>query len=475
MLRRLSIAAFLLPVLGWFLAAQLGNAQVLKFQVSPLTATLAPRQNKRFTAGSPKDTVKWLVNGVPNGNALVGHIVTGEQRNQAVYTAPDVIPEPNTVEIKATSGTSESSAKITLANPKPSVAKVDPTEVHEGAELVIYGEHFVGNSRATIGRNNLSCRYDKIRSALTCKLAVVQETGSLKLRVTNPTPGGGPSEEMAVTVNPATASNNAANADKEPPSGGEQPRPVTQSFIILRPSMSVPPAFLWCCIIGSCLSTVALFLSIWRLNAAGASRTTPLDALQNKVNGLGRQVSSARSQYDDLAKRVNRPPTPLRTPPPPRPTPPSQYFQPSSESPLEGRLHAGGLAPQEREEPARPTFALGGSNPELKQPTSLRDTILEDYYRARSSPGAARDQFEAKYSYLRITCTNHEEWRLNKGITLRFQKDDYGWYLLVSVLEAGWPFRGSPKISAASGNLSKAYSSTRMAAPTAYDLPAPRP
>jgi hypothetical protein len=66
-------------------------------------------------------------------------------------------------------------------------------------------------------------------------------------------------------------------------------------------------------------------------------------------------------------------------------------------------------------------------------PASSPDQLVEAYHVARTSPDRnARDDFESRYPYVRISCINHDEWQFHKNTALRFQASDFGWYLVVS-------------------------------------------
>ena len=81
--------------------------------VSPATASVKIRTTRQFTAtvqNSPNQSVTWAVNGVTGGNATVGTIST-----TGLYLAPNSVPSPSKVQVKATSvGTPSASGTATL-------------------------------------------------------------------------------------------------------------------------------------------------------------------------------------------------------------------------------------------------------------------------------------------------------------------------------------------------------------------------
>ena len=93
---------------------------VVTVAVSPSAATVPLGTSKAFTStvtGSPNKAVIWSVNGLTGGSMTVGTIsVTG------VYVAPNMVPAPGKVTVRATSLASASAfaqATVTLASNPP--------------------------------------------------------------------------------------------------------------------------------------------------------------------------------------------------------------------------------------------------------------------------------------------------------------------------------------------------------------------
>jgi hypothetical protein len=102
--------------------------------MSPTSAALQVGTQVKLAGGviGPADTrVDWQVNGIANGNSTVGTIAPGSH-NTAVYTAPNKVPNPATVTIKAVSHAEPdkyASCPMTVSLNTPTVATVTLTPV----------------------------------------------------------------------------------------------------------------------------------------------------------------------------------------------------------------------------------------------------------------------------------------------------------------------------------------------------------
>jgi hypothetical protein len=102
--------------------------------MSPTSAALQVGTQVKLAGGviGPADTaVEWQVNGIANGNSTVGTIAPGSH-NTAVYTAPNRVPSPATVTIKAVSHAEPdkyASCPMTISLNTPTVATVTLTPV----------------------------------------------------------------------------------------------------------------------------------------------------------------------------------------------------------------------------------------------------------------------------------------------------------------------------------------------------------
>ncbi|MGA8153943.1 MAG: hypothetical protein WB952_23530 [Terriglobales bacterium] len=97
--------------------------------ISPVIAAVQIGKTLDFSAaviGPAVKSVHWAVNLIDNGDATVGRIVaTG--KDTAVYTAPELVPNPAKVEIEAISNsdlTSQAVALVTISKKPPNIANV---------------------------------------------------------------------------------------------------------------------------------------------------------------------------------------------------------------------------------------------------------------------------------------------------------------------------------------------------------------
>jgi hypothetical protein len=86
--------------------------------ISPTAPSLTVNQTQQFTAtvsGTGNTAVTWRVNGIVGGNSAVGTITTA-----GLYTAPALVPSPNTLTVTATSvadSTKVATATVTITSP----------------------------------------------------------------------------------------------------------------------------------------------------------------------------------------------------------------------------------------------------------------------------------------------------------------------------------------------------------------------
>src|SRR5262245_49953790 len=105
----------------------MGTGGEIRVNIQPKSATLRAGEVQRFVgyvSGATRPGVTWTVNGIPGGDAAVG-VIDGT----GLYTAPATLPSPSSFLITATSVASPgdtASANVTLLNPVPVVAYLDP-------------------------------------------------------------------------------------------------------------------------------------------------------------------------------------------------------------------------------------------------------------------------------------------------------------------------------------------------------------
>lgn len=121
-----------------------------------------------------------------------------------MFTAPDIPPANNVVEIEAVSGSSVGKAQVALLNPVPVVSSVDPKKLTYGEQAItIRGNGFVSGCQVKMGGPSLPTKF-----VSTGQLSVVAKIGfvtgsTVAFTVANPDPGGDVSAPAAVIVGPA--------------------------------------------------------------------------------------------------------------------------------------------------------------------------------------------------------------------------------------------------------------------------------
>jgi uncharacterized protein (DUF1800 family) len=194
-------------------SAQVVNATGISVQVSPATATMLAGGQQPFSAtvtGSTDQSVTWSVNGVAGGT-----IATGTITAQGMYTAPAVLPNPNTITISAASvadTTKQGTSAVTLQNPIPVLTRLDPNPMGVGGfAITLIGSGFGGGATVTFGGQALKTVFVSPTELTATGTAAVAQVGSVPVTVTNPNPGGGTSGVlMAQIVNNGTVISAAA-------------------------------------------------------------------------------------------------------------------------------------------------------------------------------------------------------------------------------------------------------------------------
>lgn len=119
--------------------------------VSPTTASVPVGGTQQFTAtvtGTTNTLVTWTVNDVVGGNPTVGTI-----SNIGLYTAPNAIPSPSTVSVKAASqadSTKSASATVTITAPAVGLMSLSPIVAMQNSQaftLTANGSGFTPNSQ----------------------------------------------------------------------------------------------------------------------------------------------------------------------------------------------------------------------------------------------------------------------------------------------------------------------------------------
>jgi uncharacterized protein (DUF1800 family) len=194
---------------------QVGAAGKVKVTVSPVSAQISAGATLQFAYGivgaTQTSAVKWSVNGVLNGNTTVGTITNG-----GIYTAPNSLPNPNTISVTATSledTTATSTAAVTLVNPSPIVVSVLPTSIPVGDfTLVVTGSKFVNGAVVTFAGAFLPTTFVSANELTATGTATAAQTGTVQVTVINPAPGSLMSNQFPLIVGnpPNTLSATAA-------------------------------------------------------------------------------------------------------------------------------------------------------------------------------------------------------------------------------------------------------------------------
>ncbi len=140
------------------------------------------------------------VNGIPGGNSTVGTI-----SSTGLYTAPAVIPTPDSVTITSTSvqypTAPQGSVSLQIWNPIPVLSSVTPTGFSEGStQVTVNGSQFVYGAQINWNGALVSTTY--ISSTQLVAQIAAPNPGTYPLLVTNPDPGSANSSPLALKVGP---------------------------------------------------------------------------------------------------------------------------------------------------------------------------------------------------------------------------------------------------------------------------------
>jgi uncharacterized protein (DUF1800 family) len=150
-----------------------------------------------LTLGSP---MTFSVNGIPGGNSEIGTI-----DNKGLYTAPAIVPVPNTVNVTSVANdypnSPPGSMAVSVLNPIPIIGTVTPSTFPEGsAQVVVNGSQFVFG--AQISWNGATVPTTMISSTELVAVIPAPNPGTYPLLVSNPNPGAANSASLPVLVGP---------------------------------------------------------------------------------------------------------------------------------------------------------------------------------------------------------------------------------------------------------------------------------
>ena len=197
-----------LVVLAGLLSALCGCGTLVVTDPSIFAAISAPANSVRVnqqlqlknnaqTTGVP---ITFSVNGIPGGNSELGTI-----DSNGLYTAPAIVPIPNTVTITSTTSKYPSypkgSVSISVLNPIPILNSATPSAFSEGNTTVtVSGSQFVYGAQILWNGKAVSTTY--VSSTQLVASIAAPNPGSFQLAVSNPDPGAVTTKSIPITVGP---------------------------------------------------------------------------------------------------------------------------------------------------------------------------------------------------------------------------------------------------------------------------------
>jgi uncharacterized protein (DUF1800 family) len=167
--------------------------------LSPAEASVRVGSAQPFAPSLAGKLWTWSVNGIAGGNATLGTIDANGN-----YSAPAVLPTPNTITVTAaeTAKPSETaSSAVTLLNPIPVVTGISPPQVHVGAfTLTISGSEFVNGASVSFGGTALATSFVSSTQLTASGTAAPAQVGAVTVDVMNPDPGAIGSNNMNAQV-----------------------------------------------------------------------------------------------------------------------------------------------------------------------------------------------------------------------------------------------------------------------------------
>jgi hypothetical protein len=178
-----------------------GSVQV---SVTPNPANVRVGSSQQFAAkvtGTTNLSVTWYVNNVAGGNSTYGTITSSGN-----YTAPPVLPNPNTIAIQATSSADSSvsgSSEVSLLNPTPVLSGINPTSMNVGPlSLTVTGSNFLSGSQVLLAGVPLTTTY--ISATQLTATGTASSAGIFAISVSNPNPGQSTSSSINLQVTSTT-------------------------------------------------------------------------------------------------------------------------------------------------------------------------------------------------------------------------------------------------------------------------------
>ncbi len=146
--------------------------------------------------------VKWFVNGVTGGNAVLGTIDA-----EGVYAAPVILPNPANVTVKATSEAdpaANDTGEVTLLHPIPALTSVTPNSINIGtASIVVKGTGIANGAKLMLSGKELVAQWISPTEIRGTGPVAATLGGLAAVAVVNPDPGSTQSNPLTVPVKPS--------------------------------------------------------------------------------------------------------------------------------------------------------------------------------------------------------------------------------------------------------------------------------
>ena len=155
--------------------------------------------------GTNHTGVTLQVNGIANGNAQVGTVVSNID-GSITYTAPPVVPTPSNVVQLTITSTDNPAVSITqnvsVENPIPILNAASPMNFNVGppaTTVVLTGQSFINGAQVLVNGSPVATTFNS-GTQLTASLDL-SEPGNLDLQVLNPSPGPATSADLIALEN----------------------------------------------------------------------------------------------------------------------------------------------------------------------------------------------------------------------------------------------------------------------------------
>ncbi|HEY2118298.1 MAG TPA: IPT/TIG domain-containing protein [Candidatus Acidoferrum sp.] len=179
--------------------------------VSPAAANIRAGASLAFSAavtGNANTSVTWSVNHIAGGSTTLGTITSSGD-----YTAPAILPSPNSVTVEAVSvadSTKNAISAVTLLNPTPVLTGISPASTNLASyTLTITGSEFVSGAQVLLNGAALTTTF--VSSTRLTATGIATSPGTYSVTVENPDPGSSASNALNFVVNGSTQSSNCGS------------------------------------------------------------------------------------------------------------------------------------------------------------------------------------------------------------------------------------------------------------------------